>query len=233
MWDLITRAIYAIPQSLAMSGRDLFDVVFSFALSVSVGIVISQIYKHTNRGMSFELTFMPALVLLAPIVTMVMMFIRGDLILSVGLIGSLSIIRFRTPVKDIRDMVFLFWTIGVGLGCGTYNWTVVIIFTMLLAVANYVLYFTRYGRSKNTDFVLVVSGQQPDEEGHVESVIRQYTEEARIRSHEVSEGQWEVIFELRFASLQDQITKQLVSTLQNVPGVNRVSLLAPQLALPV
>jgi len=121
VWDIINRVLLAIPESLAMPGRDIFDVVFSLIISVIIAIIISQIYKHTNRGMNFELTFMATLVLLAPIVTVVMLFIRGDLVLSLGLIGSLSIIRFRTPIKDTRDMVFLFWTIAVGLGAGTYN----------------------------------------------------------------------------------------------------------------
>jgi len=99
VWDIINRVLLAIPESLAMPGRDIFDVVFSLIISVIIAIIISQIYKHTNRGMNFELTFMATLVLLAPIVTVVMLFIRGDLVLSLGLIGSLSIIRFRTPIN--------------------------------------------------------------------------------------------------------------------------------------
>jgi len=150
MWQFIN-------ESLTISGRDLSDVVFSLALAFVIAVIISQLYKHTHRGMNFELTFMSTLVLLAPIVAVVMLFIRGDLVLSLGLIGSLSIIRFRTPIKDTRDMVFLFWVIAVGLGCGTYNWVIVIYSTIFIAIIMYVLYFMKYGRSRNTDFVLVVS----------------------------------------------------------------------------
>ncbi len=233
MWDIINRVLTAVPESLAMPGRDIFDVVFSLVLSVIIAIIISQIYKHTNRGMNFELTFMATLVLLAPIVTVVMLFIRGDLVLSLGLIGSLSIIRFRTSIKDTRDMVFLFWTIAVGLGAGTYNWTVVIVSTIFIAIITYFLYFIRYGRSRNTDFVLVVSGDRPDDGEEIEKIITGYTEEARIRSHEVEKGHWEIIFELRFPRVVNQVTKKLVKELEAIDGVEKVSLLAPQLALPV
>jgi hypothetical protein len=231
--DLLFKVLNAIPQNLAMPGRDIFDVIFSLAISTIVALVISQIYKHTNRGMNFELSFMSTLVLLAPIVTVVMLFIRGDLVLSLGLIGSLSIIRFRTPIKDTRDMVFLFWAIAVGLGSGTYNWTVVIIASIFISIVTYGLYFLRYGRSHNTDFILVVSGNQPGNNEKVENIIKSYTEEARVRSHELENGNWEIIFELRFPRIVDRVTNKLVSELEELEGVQKVSLLAPQLALPV
>ncbi len=233
MWELLSRVIRAVPENLLIPGRDIFDVVFSLTLAVIIALVISQVYKHTHRGMNFELTFMSTLVLLAPIVTVVMLFIRGDLVLSLGLIGSLSIIRFRTPIKDTRDMVFLFWTIAVGLGAGTYNWTIVIISTIFIAVIMYALYFMKYGRSRNTDFVLVVSGKPQNDGDDVETIIKSYTEEARVRSHESEGGYWETIFELRFPDLTDQRTKMMVKELETLDGIQKVALMAPQLALPV
>ncbi len=218
---------------LFMTGGDLFTILFSLGLAVVIAVIISQIYKHTHRGMNFELTFMTTLVLLAPIVAVVMLFIRGDLVLSLGLIGSLSIIRFRTPIKDTRDMVFLFWTIAVGLGCGTYNWIVVIISTIFIALIMFGMHFLKYGRSRSTDFVLVISGQAPYEETDLEGVIKRHAADARVRSHEVEEGAWEVIFELRFPRLSEPVTKKLIQELKALKGVRKVSLLAPQLALPV
>lgn len=222
-----------LSENLVISGHDFFDIFFSLLLAGAIAVIISQIYKHTHRGMNFELTFMTTLVLLAPIVAVVMLFIRGDLVLSLGLIGSLSIIRFRTPIKDTRDMVFLFWTIAVGLGCGTYNWMVVIISTIFIAVVMIILYFIKYGRSRNTDFVLVVSGDSPCRGHELENIIKKYTAGARIRSHEVEGDSWETIYELRFPRLLDNITENLTGELKSLKGVRKVSLLAPQLALPV
>lgn len=233
MSELLAQVIRAIPENLVIPGRDLFDVLFSLIISVVIALVISQIYKHTHRGMNFELTFMATLVLLAPIVTVVMLFIRGDLVLSLGLIGSLSIIRFRTPIKDTRDMVYLFWTIAVGLGAGTYNWTIVIVSTIFIAILMYILYFIKYGRSRNTDFVLVVSGDPSYRDEQVEAIIKNYTEEARIRSHEAEGGYSEIIYELRFPKMLDPVTRKLVKDLEALEGVQKVSLMAPQLALPV
>lgn len=233
--NLIKKLFGYFSNNVFLQGREIADIVFSLVLAIAIAIIISQIYKHTHRGMNFELAFMTTLVLLAPIVAIVMLFIRGDLVLSLGLIGSLSIIRFRTPIKDTRDMVFLFWVIAIGLGCGTFNWTVVIISTIIITILMYLLYFIKYGRSRNTDFILVVTANSKykDDDNTIEKIIYSYTKDARIRSHESDSEHWEVIFELRFPVLTGQVTKKMINEIKSVKGVEKVSLLAPQLALPV
>lgn len=108
-----------------------------------------------------------------------------------------------------------------------------IISTIFIALTLFALYFLKYGRSRSTDFVLVVSGAAPYGGTDLEGVIRRHSADARVRSHEVEEGAWEVIFELKFPRLAEAVTKQLLQEIQALPGVRRVSLLAPQLALPV
>ena len=231
--DRFASTLNNILEHLLITRQDAFDVLFSMFLAIIIALVISQIYKHTHRGMNFELSFMSTLVLLAPIVAVVMLFIRGDLVLSLGLIGSLSIIRFRTPIKDTRDMVFLFWTIAVGLGCGTYNWGVVIISTIFISLVIITLYFMKYGRSTNTDFVLVISGESSSDNSNLENKIMEYVEEVKMRSYEIADGQWEAIYELRYPKAKQQVSKNMISEIEALQGVLRVSLLAPQLALPV
>ena len=231
--DRFASTLNNMLENLLINRQDAFDVLFSMFLAIIIALVISQIYKHTHRGMNFELSFMSTLVLLAPIVAVVMLFIRGDLVLSLGLIGSLSIIRFRTPIKDTRDMVFLFWTIAVGLGCGTYNWGVVIISTIFISLVIITLYFMKYGRSSNTDFVLVISGESSSDNPNIENKIMEYVEEVKMRSYEIADGQWEAIYELRYPKAKQQVSKNMISEIEALQGVLRVSLLAPQLALPV
>lgn len=215
------------------SNLDLYSIIFSLVLAAGMGLLISLLYRRTHRGLNYEHTFMATLVLLAPIVSIVMLYIRGDLVLSLGLIGSLSIVRFRTPIKDTRDMVFLFWVIAVGLGAGTYNWGVVIISTIIITIVVALLYYFRYGNTKNTDFVLVVAGQNPLNSAAVHQIVRQYAEEARLRSMEQEDGRWELVFELRLAKIMADTAEKLLAQLQQQEGVGRVSLLAPQLALPL
>lgn len=216
-----------------MGEMDFFRIVFSIVLAVLISIIISQVYKHTHRGMNYELSFMSTLVLLAPIVTLVMLFIRGDLVLSLGLIGSLSIIRFRTPIKDTRDMVFLFWTIAVGLGAGTYNWMVVIISNIIMVPLVFFLYFVRYGRATHVDFVLVVTGETSCSTDQIDQTIKLFTKEAKVRSHEIQMGLREIVYEISLPQAKANVASKLVDEMGKVKGITKTSLLAPQLNLPV
>lgn len=231
--DNIASLIRRLVNLIGFESLDLASVLFSLILAIAVAFIISQIYKYTHRGLNYELAFMSTLVLLAPIVSVVMLFIRGDLVLSLGLIGSLSIIRFRTPIKDTRDMVFLFWVIAVGLGCGTYNWNVVIISTTVISITVFLLHFIKYGQSKGTDYVLVVTGSLALNDSEIGKILKQYARESRIRSKEAEEDFWEIIFEVQLMDLTEEKTSELFGKLRAVEGVNKVSLLAPQIALPV
>ncbi len=226
------EALSALRGVFAVSMRTLFDIGFSVALAVAVALIIAQMYKYTHRGLNYELSFMKTLVLLAPIVTSVMLFIRGDLVLSLGLIGSLSIIRFRTPIKDTRDMVFLFWTISVGLGCGTYNWVVVLVTTLVMVLLIFVLHLLRYGVVKSRDFVLVVSGAGEIQGSATHAVLSAHAQDIAVRSQEVDGDRWEIIYELYIKTMTPQATEQLTRALRSVQGVDKVSLLAPQIVLP-
>ncbi len=205
----------------------------SMVLSVLLGLVIAAVYRYTHRGMNYESGFLSTLVLLAPIVTVVMLFIQGDLVLSLGLVGSLSIIRFRTPIKDTRDMVYLFWAIAVGLGAGTLNWTIAVFATGLLTILMSAFYLVKYGRPLHAEFILVVTGNDARRDRDVEKVVRNRAANVQLRNHEVDGESWELTYELRFAREKEESVRSVVNELQTVRGVTKVSLLTPQLSLPM
>jgi len=221
-----------VVDGLTIGGAELTDVVFSLLLATALGAVISQVYRMTNRGMNFELHFVTTLILLAPIVAVVMLFIRGDLVLSLGLIGSLSIIRFRTPIKDTRDMIFLFWTIAVGLGSGTFNWSVIIVATAMIAVLTLVVYRLQPSASRRSDYILVVGGDGYPPDALTEAVGR-IVRSVATRSIEVRDEDWEVILELDVSGSEGSVGAELIASVRGLTGVRTVSLLAPQVALPV
>ena len=218
---------------LSLGAPELVDVIVSLVLATVLGFVISRIYRVTNRGMNFELHFVTTLVLLAPIVAVVMLFIRGDLVLSLGLIGSLSIIRFRTPIKDTRDMIFLFWTIAVGLGSGTYNWTVIIVATAIIAALALLVYRFQPAASIRSDFVLVLEGEGIVSSEAVIAGIRTEDVRATVRSLESDGERWEVVLELTLRRVAPEVVDDILTAGRALQGVTRTSILAPQVALPV
>lgn len=226
MWQSIIES-FIIPGEMTMS------LLTALMMALILSFFIALIYRNTHRGMNYEPAFLTTLVLIAPVVALVMFFIRGDLVLSLGLIGSLSIIRFRTPIKDTRDMVYLFWAIVVGLGCGTENWTIALLATIFISIIIFLLFLFEYGRPKHTDFVLVLSGQSNRTPEETINLINQYSTRSRVRSHDMVDDGWEIIYELRFTSLQEEKAEEFISALKALKGVKKVTLLAPQLALPM
>ena len=205
----------------------------SMVLALGLGLLIAVVYRYTHRGMNYESGFLSTLALLAPIVTLVMFFIQGDLVLSLGLVGSLSIIRFRTPIKDTRDMVFLFWSIAIGLGVGTLNWTVSVFATIVLSIFMGVMYLAKYGRPLHAEYILVVAGVDPHHDSVVEIVVNSKRANVQLRNHEIEGETWEVTYEIRLARAHEQDIRDMVADLKNIVGVRKVSLLTPQLALPM
>jgi len=226
MWEQLSESFF-IPGELTLS---LFTALI---MAIILSFFIAMVYHNSHRGMNYEPAFLTTLVLIAPVVALVMFFIRGDLVLSLGLIGSLSIIRFRTPIKDTRDMVYLFWAIVVGLGCGTENWTLALLATIFISIVIFMLFLFEYGRPKHSDFVLVVSGHSNRSPEGASQLIKQYSSRSRIRSHDIVDDGWEIVYELRFTKTQESETEQFIGAIKKLEGVKKVSLLAPQLALPM
>jgi hypothetical protein len=152
-------------------------------------------------------------------------------VLSLGLVGSLSIIRFRTPIKDTRDMVFLFWSIVVGLGTGTYNWYIVTIASIFIGIVVIVLYLIKYGKSQPSDYILVLTGSNGYLEAPIMDIIHDHVKEAKLRSQKINGENWEIVVEAR---LHGEVNStELLMDLKKVTGITNISFLAPQLSLPI
>lgn len=215
------------------TGSFALDFVLGLTIAAVMAWLVSILYKRTHRGLNYEHSYISSLVLIAPIVTTVMFFIQGDLVLSLGLVGSLSIIRFRTPIKDTRDMIFLFWSIAIGLGAGTYNWLITCIGTLFIGICVTLLYLLGYDRVKHSDYVLVITGVEPLDLGEVREIVKRYARTYRVRSREYQDDAWELVLELSFLSPVDSKIEAMLAGIKGLQGIGRVSLLAPQLALPM
>lgn len=217
---------------IVLPAEDVVNFFVSLALALVLGLAVAAVYRITHRGMNYESGFLSTLVLLVPIVAVVMILIQGDLVLSLGLVGSLAIIRFRTPIKDTRDMVFLFWSIAVGLGVGTLNWTIAVLSTLVLSIAMGVIFVLKYGKPLHEEYILVVSGDDPYDDS-VDQAVRRRPTSVQLRNHEVDGDAWEVTYELRLARANEEVLREMVADLRELGCVRKVSLLAPQLTLPM
>ncbi len=138
------------------------QIVLSFLLAFALGYLWATVYRKTHSGVAYTRSFFLSLLLVPSIVAMVMLAIGSNVALSLGLVGSLSVIRFRTVIKDTKDMTFLFLAIGIGLCCGANAWLVAIIGTSLISVITVLMHRIGHDSAGSADYILIFRSDRKD-----------------------------------------------------------------------
>lgn len=167
-------------------------IILRMAVSVVIAFFIYLSYRLSHEGSIYSKKFNVSLMALTTITTAVMIVIGNNLALSLGMVGALSIVRFRTAIKDSRDTIYLFWAIVVGICCGAGDFLVAGVgsaFTFLV--------FLLLGRIKNDDRLLLIIRTARVNEERVEALIFQYySHKANLRVKNTTETAVEFIYEL-------------------------------------
>src|SRR3989338_4815325 len=152
---------FAFLDSLSNPQINITTVIFSMLFSFILGMIIALVYKRTNQGFSYDSSFGFTLVMVTVIVNSIMLTIGSNIALSLGLIGSLSIIRFRAAIKNTMDMAFLFWCIAVGLAIGASQYPIAIIVIILVGAIILLFNKSRFFFKANTDYIVTVNLDNP------------------------------------------------------------------------
>lgn len=196
-------------------------VCLSLAMAVVLGMLLYFVYRKTYRGTVYSKDFNLTLLLVTIITTLVMQAIGSNLALSLGMVGSLSIIRFRTAVKEPRDIAFIFWAICIGIGCGSEFYLVVavasVILTALLLLGNLDLY-------DSVSYLLVVRGdcRRMDAKA-VQGAVQANTRRCKLRMQSATDDLLETTYEVRLRGQQIDALTAAVRGLDGVTAVNLVS----------
>lgn len=226
--------LFAVDESLIVKSFRItyIDLISTLLAATLLGLFCTAVYRLTHRGLNYERAFLFTLVMICPIVGVVMMLIGSNLALSFGMIGALSIIRFRTVIKDSRDTIFLFWGIAIGLGCGTSNIVAITIASLIIGVLIVVFDFAKLGQRLSSDYVFVVRGEDERPVNEIQQIFQSHKMVAVVRSIDSTQKNWEMVYDVRFPP-ESQDESRVVSALNELQPVTDVSLLAPQLTLPV
>ena len=165
-------------------------VVVALLVSFFINLFIFFIYRKTFKGVIYNRQFNVGLVLTGLVVTLVVLPISSNIALSLGMVGALSIVRFRTAIKDPKDIVFTFWTITVGIICGAGLYAVAIIGVPIIAVMLFVLERTRI---KGPEPYLLVVHYTSDAEAALQAALPKH----KIRSRTVNTEGVELMGEVR------------------------------------
>ncbi|MBI4241880.1 MAG: DUF4956 domain-containing protein [Candidatus Rokubacteria bacterium] len=175
---------YFLDKLFQPSATEIFgvsDLLLAMTVSALLCFVLASVYRHTHRGTSYSQSFIVTLFLMAVATSVVMMIIGSNIARAFSLVGALSIIRFRTAVKDARDTGYLFAAMIAGMGCGTGFYLASITLTTFLAALMLILYATDYGIKSKLESIVRVTYRTDDSVlARIEQEIGQSFREFRL-----------------------------------------------------
>ncbi|MBQ7955156.1 MAG: DUF4956 domain-containing protein [Lachnospiraceae bacterium] len=212
--DIIKKSI--VEQFQGADGATGANIVLSLAVSVLIALYLFVVYRFFVRKSLYNINLNIAIVGMTVVTTAIILTIQSNLILSLGMVGALSIVRYRTAVKDPMDLFFLFWSVGNGVMCGARQYWLALMVTVVLTVVVFVL---MHFPAVKAPYVLVVNGKKEGLEDNVTNLLEEYCSYYKVKSRNMDKEFERMVIEVRTKS-----DKDLVEQLGKIEGA-KVSLL--------
>ncbi len=196
-----------------MTSFSFLDMVIAMGLAFSLGLFIFYVYKKSYAGVMYSSTFGVTLMALAMITTLLIMAVTTNIVLSLGMVGALSIVRFRTAIKEPSDIAFLFWSIAVGIVLAAGLLPLALFGSLFIGIV--LLVFSQH-QTHEQPYILVVHCDGQDSEQIASDFLHKQVKKLSLKSKSVSPGQTELNYELR---LKDANTN-FINELAEMPGIN-------------
>lgn len=212
---MTTKLIELLTFSAGLSyQRMILALLASSVISIYIFFVYRVITKSAFYSKSYNLTMAG----MSIITTAIIVAMQSSLVVSLGMVGALSIVRFRTAIKDPMDLLFLFWSIGIGIITGTELYLLAIIISVFVTILLLTLDFIPVKRSP---FLLVVNSQDTRLENELIKIIKNHSKNPIVKSRNINKRGLDMIIELRTSS-----PNELVEEISSELDVENVSLLS-------
>ena len=193
-------------------------IMATFLVTCALACYVFLIYRLVTRKSFYSKGFNVSLAALSVITAAIILAMQSNLVISLGMVGALSIVRFRTAIKDPMDLVFLFWSISIGIICGAGLYEVALVTSVAVTVFILVLDMIPVSRAP---MMLVVNSSKMDDEQTVLDVVGKYAKSYKVKSRNLSKGRLDMVVELR---VKDE--SGLVSEVAALDGMIGASLIA-------
>lgn len=193
-------------------------VTITLAITCLIALYVFIIYRLTAKKVFYSLSFNISLVAISLITATIIFTIQSSIVVSLGMVGALSIVRFRTAIKDPLDLVYLFWSIAIGIICGTGLAQFAVLLSLVLTVVMFML-------TKVKDIahpqILVVNASSSDVEEKIISYCAEKCKKYKVKSRNINHGAYNIVIEL---SMGDK--NSIVTDLEKVEHIFSVSLVS-------
>ena len=196
------------------------EVILALVLGLGVGLIVAFTYKLCYRGVLYSPNFSLTLIMMTLVTTPVVMCISSNLALSMGMVGALSIVRFRTAVKEPLETTYMFWALTMGILLGAKLYIPAVVVALGISLIMFALTFIRFHKD---DAYLLVVHYDEEAEGDIQQLLRATVKNHRLRSKTVTRASAEMTVEVRLSDKQS-----LVANMLNIEGVYDATLVACQ-----
>ena len=193
-------------------------VIIALGIACVLALYIFFVYRVMTRKTFYSKNFNITLAVITVITAALILTMQSSVVLSLGMVGALSIVRFRTAVKDPMDLAYLFWSISVGIICGAGLAQVAVILSVIITVGMLVLDHMPVAKAP---MILVVNAEDLDAEAAVTETVKKYVKYLQVKSRNMTDSSLDLVIELRTAE-----GSALVRDVKKISGVTAVSLLA-------
>lgn len=191
--DLLTLLQKAFTEGFSGASLTVPAILLSIGFAALLAVYEFFIYRIVNRNTFYNRNFNLSLIALAVITASVILTIQSNIVVSLGMVGALSIVRFRTAIKDPMDLIFLFWSIAIGIICGAGFAMIAVIASAVLTIV-IVLFSSKGGQDT---LILVVNAKNYDCEERVLQIVRHNCSRHKVRSRSVTEAGMSLAVEVK------------------------------------
>lgn len=197
----------------------MLDMVIALGLSFALGLFIFFVYKKTYAGVMYSASFGITLIAMTMITSLLILAVTSNVVLSLGMVGALSIVRFRTAIKEPSDIAFLFWSIAAGIVLAAGFIPLAVFGSIFIGV---ILLIFAQKKTYENPFILVIHCESSESESRVKAFLSDKVKKLALKSKSVAPGCIELNYEIR---LKDPDT-DFINELANLQGVSHTVMVA-------
>jgi len=203
-----------------------YEILANLGAAVILSLIVAIVYRKTHKGLSYSQSFTLTIIFVGVIVAIVMMVIGNSLSRAFALVGALSIIRFRTVVKDTKDTAYVFLALAVGMAAGTGNYVLGAIGTAVVSILALVLHSTNFGALYKSEFILRFRLDKDNESAaHLEQINMMAKRSSLLHIEHSGDGNTlQMTFDIILQ--EGRTAEELAKAVGGLPGVNEVVLIA-------
>lgn len=210
-------------QNIDLFPVNVFDVFGNLMVALVCGLIIALVYRYIYKGPSYSVTYVNSLVLLTLVVSIVMLVIGNNLARAFGLVGAMSIIRFRTAVRDVQDIVFIFFALSVGMASGVGLHVIAISGTLIISLIAIVLVTFNFGAPQKQEYLIQMTYQAREEtEDTIRRILKKFCRRYKVVNiKNVGEQQMEAFYQVVYKrKFKSAVLIRELNELEDVVNVN-------------